>query len=227
MNEQIILPGLPVPPPAHPSSDHFHLEERRLFELYLEKENPPWADAWQMLIEAVGLRNWRKAAYIAWSCMPSNTRIPQYTKDFAPLLGLSPTTAKFREWDAHDSTAILRMRFAMRTLHQAMPDVVEQTIEEAKRAGMVGYYNRERFYKMVGLASDTIDLTLSPGEQKVDPTSLSEAELRAMIAEDDLPLLPESTGGALPESTGLARQAPNPDAPEYGLGVPSPQPDDN
>lgn len=183
--KQIVIPGLPTPPPAHLAADHHHQTERRLFEIYLEKEAPPWADAWRMLIDAVGLRNWRKAAYIAWSIVPTAQRVPQYAKDFAPIIGLSATTHKFREWDMQESTAILRMRFAMRTLHQAIPDIVEQTVEEAKKTGMTGYYNRERFYKMTGLASDSIDLTLSPGTAKVDPAQLSEADLRAMIAEDD------------------------------------------
>jgi hypothetical protein len=88
-----------------------------------QKNGFPW---WEIYLDlrAKGW-TWRKAAFIAWSCVPTYLRIPKTCKELAThILGMRSDRIirKWRENDPEIDKEIERSRIAL--LHDVLPDVL-------------------------------------------------------------------------------------------------------
>lgn len=96
-------------------------------------------------------RDWRKAAYEAWSSLPASLREPKTLTELADRLGLSsPST--IRHWRRKDPEIETRFkeRLTQRLLEYA-PDVLMAMIAVASDPDSKGHQDRKLFLEMTGM----------------------------------------------------------------------------
>lgn len=179
-----VLPGLPAPQPPHPSSDHHHRQEQEAFLLTVS--NTAWGANFATLCQEIGIENWRRAAFIAWLALPTSVKEPKTKRELAGLLGLSPHTNRFAEWEKQPSTQAMVIRMSSATLiAESLADVDAQLATAAKKEGMEGYYNRQLYYRRIGVLQDGGANIAISVQANNDLRQLTTEELRQMAKEEN------------------------------------------
>lgn len=132
------------------------------------------------------VRDWRKAAYEAWSSLPASLRQPKTLTELADQLGLR-NTATIRHWRRKDPALETRFkeRLTARLLEYA-PDVMMALVAVAADADPKAHQDRKLFLEMTGLykPKQTIEATGADGEPLMPPaqdlSKLSVEELRQL-----------------------------------------------
>lgn len=118
--------------------------------------------------------DWRKALYIAWSCVPREKRWPKFERELAGLLGLS-NTSTIRHWREKDPEIdeFIR-RLPQQMLLEHVTDVFDALVFVAKTPDPKAFQDRRLFLKMTGNYQPS-------GSLAVSMTPISYIE----VAEDD------------------------------------------
>ncbi|RIK41624.1 MAG: hypothetical protein DCC55_11445 [Chloroflexi bacterium] len=131
--------------------------------------------------------DWRKALYIAWSCVPPSKRWPRFETDLIDLLGLT-NTATIRKWKASDPEIEDRIREGPKKLLGGhIAEVLEALVEVAKLPDPKAHQDRRLFLEMTeqyspkgtvgvvgAVATGDIDDLLSEEEQAAVEKALKE-----------------------------------------------------
>lgn len=108
------------------------------------------------------VRDWRKAAYEAWSSLPSSMRQPKTLTELADQLGLA-SASTIRHWRRNDPEIETRFkeRLTGRLLDYA-PDVLMAMVAVASDPDSKGHQDRKLFLEMTGMLSNasTVDATV-------------------------------------------------------------------
>ena len=136
-----------------------------------------------------GKWDWRKQAYIAWSCVPKAKRWPKTEQEFASLIGLS-NTATIRKWKLNDpeiGERIATLPKALLANHvadvlEAMVTVASDPIPQATAERklfleVAGIYNPKGSLDIKGLVTVEMDEVLDDEEQ-----AAVEAMMRGLAA---------------------------------------------
>ncbi len=131
--------------------------------------------------------DWRKALYIAWSCVPSAQRWPRFEVELIELLGIT-NTATIRKWKAADPEIEERISAGPKKLlggHVA--DVLNALVRVATDPTPQAHQDRKLFLEMTGqydpkgtlnlraaVAMGEIDEMLDDDEQKAVEQVLKE-----------------------------------------------------
>lgn len=168
-------------------------EFRLLYEELLNEREPMLDAKGQPLRDSKGriktrlVRDWRKAAYEAWSSLPASLRQPKTLTEFADQIGLR-NTATIRHWRRNDPALETRFkeRLTARLLEYA-PDVMMALVEVAADADPKAHQDRKLYLEMTGLykPKQTIEASGPDGEPLIPPPSpdlskLSLEELRQL-----------------------------------------------
>lgn len=100
------------------------------------------------------VRDWRKAAYEAWSSLPASLRVPKTLTELADQLGLR-NTATIRHWRAKDPEieTRFRQRLTQRLLEYA-PDVMMALVAVASDPDSKGHQDRKLFLQITGFLEE-------------------------------------------------------------------------
>ncbi|MGD9726280.1 MAG: hypothetical protein AB7R40_22260 [Nitrospiraceae bacterium] len=171
----------------------FAEEFRLLYEELLNEREPVLDEAEQPMLDKHGrpktrlVRDWRKAAYEAWSSLPASLRRPKTLTELADQLGLR-NTATIRHWRRKDPQLETRFkeRLTGRLLEYA-PDVMMALVAVAADADPKAHQDRKLYLEMTGLykPKQTIEATGAEGEPLIpappqDLSKLSVDELRQL-----------------------------------------------
>lgn len=111
--------------------------------------------------------DWRKALYIAWSCVPTAQRWPKYEYELASdFLGLT-NTRTIREWKLKDPEMDDRIAAGpKRLLLGHVADVLEALVLVAKTADAKAHQDRKLFLELTGQykPAGKVELTGADGE---------------------------------------------------------------
>jgi len=155
---------------------------------------PPWLELYDDLLDEKGEDgkqrwDWRKALFIAWSCVPRGQREPKTVQELANMLGVRPSTV--RKWRLHDPEIVDRIAAApRRMLLEHLADVYAALVEGAVQMEDPRFFPYTKLaLEMAGeyrpsaaLALDgRMDLEHS-GRMAVDLSGLSDAELEQLEA---------------------------------------------
>lgn len=133
------------------------------------------------------VRDWRKAAYEAWSSLPATLRRPKTLTELADQLGLR-NTATIRHWRRKDPQLETRFkeRLTGRLLEYA-PDVMMALVAVAVSSDPKAHQDRKLYLEMTGLykPKQAIEATGADGEPLIpatppDLSKLSVEELRQL-----------------------------------------------
>lgn len=174
---QTNLPGLVVA--EKPTIDQTHAQDKRLLEAVLG--DFAWSDVYQALLQDGW--PWRKAAYIAWSSLPSKQRQPETLAEFANTIGLS-SSQQIRIWrsknPAIDATVL---KLSQAHLMSSGPDIVDSLIASATNPSYKNAPDRRVALEMMQLYTPRkirVDETVT-----ADESDLSDEELRRRAGMDD------------------------------------------
>jgi len=151
-----------------------------------EAWNPetPWVGDYTRLIEQGW--PWRVACYIAWAASPKIDRWPETLEKLAKdVLGLNSPRVIYtwrRKYPSID-TVVAMMQAAPLWEHRR--DVIEALVAMASTADYKAFNDRKLFLEMTGDYTPKNKLELGKAA-KGDGEELSDAELRALLGEDDL-----------------------------------------
>lgn len=173
--QQPSLPGMPVE--ELQMVDHSHAEERRLFELALANEGVEWSDAYGELVE--GGWYWRKAAVIAWLCLPKPERMPKTKQELAKLLGLG-NTSRIVEWERDPAVQAKILAVSQASLLGHLADVDEALIKAASSADYKNNQDRKTFYQRLGLLTDKHEVAVNAAKTGEAMKQMSDEELLAL-----------------------------------------------
>lgn len=156
---------------------------------------PAWLELYDDLLEERGPDgkprwDWRKALFIAWSCVPRPQREPGTLTEVAGMLGVRPST--MRKWRLHDPEIVDRISAApRRMLLEHVADVYAALVEVATQPDPRAFQDRRLFLEMTGdyrpSAAVALDgrMDLDHGGQVEvhhDLSRLSEEQLRHLAA---------------------------------------------
>lgn len=146
----------------------FYEEFKLLYEELLdEREAVLDADGNPLLTKAGKVktrlvRDWRKAAYEAWSSLPASMREPKTITELADQLGLA-SASTIRHWRRNDPEIETRFktRLTQRLLEYA-PDVLMAMVTVASDPDSKGHQDRKLFLEMTGMMrnSSSLDATV-------------------------------------------------------------------
>ena len=160
-------PGFTAPPAA-PGQLESHKARARLAShlasLQASGAPPPaWLELYDNLLEEklAGRQSqrwdWRKALYIAWSCVPRSRREPKTLQALADLLGVRPST--IRKWRLHDPDIQRRIADLPRQiLLDHVADVYDAMIQVASTPDYHATPERQLFLKVAGLLQTQVEL---------------------------------------------------------------------
>ncbi|MCL4867809.1 MAG: hypothetical protein KJ063_02475 [Anaerolineae bacterium] len=183
MTVQATLPGMPAE--DQPILDHTHAAERGLFELALHSEGVEWHDAYGELVERGWY--WRKAAVIAWLCLPKQERKPKTKQELATLLGLG-NTGRIVEWERDPAVQAKILAVSQASLLHALADVDKALVTAASSSDYKNNQDRKTYYQRLGLLTDKHELAMSQNKAGEAMKQMSDAELLALAQageEDD------------------------------------------
>jgi len=162
---------------ANALEQRFADEFRLLYEELLNEREPVLNAQGQPISDAKGkvktrlVRDWRKAAYEAWSSLPASLRQPKTLTEFADQIGLR-NTATIRHWRRNDPALETRFkeRLTARLLEYA-PDVMMALVAVAADADPKSHQDRKLYLEMTGLykPKQTIEATGAEGEPLIPP----------------------------------------------------------
>lgn len=115
---------------------------------------PPWLELYDDLLEERGPDgkqrwDWRKALFIAWSCVPRGQRAPKTLTELASILGVRPSTV--RKWRLHEPEIVERIsQGPRRMLLEHVADVYAALVEVATQADPRAFQDRRLFLEMTG-----------------------------------------------------------------------------
>ncbi len=152
-----LQPAFPAPAAAPGQA-----ESRNAYEAFItQREHNPW---WGTYVKLRETWDWRKAAFIAWSAMPTHKRLPSTQEELAQLvLGLR-NTSTIRKWRTDDPTidqAIEQARLAL--AGDRLSDVLDSWAEVATWRDPAAHRDRITFlewqqvYKGEGLRVGGLD----------------------------------------------------------------------
>lgn len=134
-----------------------------LAELQAKNDDlPVWLELYDDLLAektADGHRrwDWRKALYIAWSCVPRSKRDPKSLGALADRLGVRTST--IRMWRSHDPEIEQRIADLPRqVLLDHVADVYAVTVEVATTPDPRCTPERQLFYKLAGILQSQLEL---------------------------------------------------------------------
>jgi len=170
-------------------------EEARLISETARKafENDPKSfDGREWYLEYLRLREegwpWRVASYIAWAASPRENRYPKTLQELATkVLGLQSPRSIYT-WRKKYATidATISMMQAMPLLEHRR-DVIDALVEMAKTKDYKAFNDRKLFLEMVGDYIPKSQLGLGKAVDEDVVGSMSEAELRKWLGEEDDP----------------------------------------
>lgn len=108
------------------------------------------------------MRDWRKAAYEAWSSLPASMREPKTITELADQLGLS-SASTIRHWRRNDPEIETRFKQRLtRRLLEYAPDVMIAMVAVASDPDSKGHQDRKLFFQMTGMLEEksTTDVSL-------------------------------------------------------------------
>ena len=155
-----LLDQNPGEPPAWETLYRDLIEER---QPVLDEEGEPVLDK-RGLPRTQARWDWRKALYIAWSCVPKAEREPRYERELAAdYLGLS-STRTIRQWKERDPEIVERIASGpARMLAAHVADVMAALVAVAASPDTRAHSDRKLFLEMTGHYSpkSALDLTAS------------------------------------------------------------------
>lgn len=168
-------------------------EFRLLYEELLNEREPMLDAQGQPMLDGKGrvktrlVRDWRKAAYEAWSSLPASLRQPKTLTEFADQIGLR-NTATIRHWRRNDPDLETRFKERLtRRLLEYAPDVMQALVEVATDVDPKAHQDRKLFLEMTGLYKPkaTIEATGAEGAPLIPPpaqdlSKLTVEELRQL-----------------------------------------------
>lgn len=129
--------------------------DRWLAALQERREAPPaWLEFYDALLDERtedGRRrwDWRKALFIAWSCVPRQQRQPRTLTELAGVLGLRPSS--IRKWRSHDPEIVARISSGPREmLLDHVADVMQALVDVASMADPKAFQDRRLFLEITG-----------------------------------------------------------------------------
>lgn len=151
------------------------LEER--VEVKREGKPSRWVARW----------DWRKALYIAWSCVPSKKRWPRFEIELIEVLGLT-NTATIRRWKLADPEIEKRIEAGpKKLLGDHIADVMQALVTVAIDPTPQAHQDRKLFLELTGQYNPkgTIDLkgALAVGEIDEMLTDEEQAALEKTLKE--------------------------------------------
>lgn len=101
-------------------------------------------------VKLVARWDWRKALYIAWSCVPTSKRWPKHEVQLIELLGLANTTT-IRRWKYGDPEIEDRIAAGpKKLLGDHIVDVLEALVKVATQPDAKAHQDRKLFLEMTG-----------------------------------------------------------------------------
>ena len=159
--------------------DFGHSEELAAFEFALR--DLPWAHVYASMV-AAGFK-WREAAYVAWTVQTKENRVPESHAELATLLGCGK--GKIVRLGRDPRLSAMQIKFAQLAYMQALPDIVDASIQVASNPSYKSTPERNNIInKVLNLGTDTLNLRLADGD-KGDLSELSDADLVALLKEED------------------------------------------
>lgn len=162
---------------------------------------PAWLELYDALLEERGPDgkarwDWRKALFIAWSCVPRAQREPKTVQELANMLGVRPSTV--RKWRSQDPEITERISAApRRMLLEHVADVYAALVEVATTPDPRAFQDRRLFLELAGDYKPSAAVSLDgrmdlDGQMDVthDISKLTEDQLR------DLAAIAEALGAA-------------------------------
>lgn len=154
-------------PPTVPGQAESRLSKAKLHaklaDLQAQDAAPPaWLELYDELLaeqtDAGHQRwDWRKALFIAWSCVPRSKREPKTLGALADRLGVRTST--IRMWCLHDPEIKQRIADLPRqVLLDHVADVYAVTVEVATTPDPRCTPERQLFYKLAGILQSQIEL---------------------------------------------------------------------
>lgn len=129
--------------------------DRWLAALQEQKQPPPpWLELYDALLDERGEDgkrrwDWRKALYIAWSCVPKDQRQPRTMTELASRLGVRTST--IRMWRKQDPAITERIAAGPREmLLEHVADVFDALVKVASDADPRAFQDRRLFLEITG-----------------------------------------------------------------------------
>jgi len=136
--------------------------------------------------------DWRKALYIAWSCVPKAQRAPKTLEDLCSLLGLS-STGTVRNWRRKDPGMKERIeKLPRELLLEHVADVYSALVTVASSADPKGFNDRRLFLELTGNYQQRGAVVLSGPDGGAVPLDLSHG--LAALSDEELDALDHIAG---------------------------------
>ena len=104
--------------------------------------------------------DWRKHAYIAWSCVPKSMRYPKTLEEFADFVGLS-NTSTIRKWRSKDPDIATRITTLPKLLlNRHVADVLNALATVAADPVPQAHQDRKLFLEIAGVHNPKSDVNL-------------------------------------------------------------------
>lgn len=169
----------------------FYEEFRFLYDDLLNEREAITDEDGKPLVDKKGrpktrlVRDWRKAAYEAWSSLPASLRQPKTITELADQLGLR-NTATIRHWRQKDPQieTRFRKRLTQRLLEYA-PDVLMALTAVASDPDSKGHQDRKLFLQLTGFLEEktavegTLHLMIDDPLSDEEQTAVEEALRKA------------------------------------------------
>lgn len=161
-------------PSAAPGQD-LSRERKLLLDAWLLKlkEPPAWQSVYEDLLaerteETRRPRwDWRKALYIAWSCVPRSQRSPRSLAGLADLLGLTDT-ATIRHWRHKDPEIDRRVReLPAQLVANHVADILDASLFSATRLDEKGFQDRKLLLEIANVYKPRQVQELTGGEKPI------------------------------------------------------------
>jgi hypothetical protein len=178
-------------PPTLPGQD-VSRERKAILDAWLRTlpEPPAWQSLYEdLLAERTADRktrprwDWRKALYIAWSCVPRSQRWPKSLAGLADLMGLTDT-ATIRHWRQKDFEIDRRIReLPAQLVSNHVADILDAALFTALRQDEKGFQDRKLLLEIANVYKPRQVQELTGGDKPVElKTELTDEELADRFA---------------------------------------------
>jgi hypothetical protein len=128
--------------------------------------------------------DWRKALFIAWSCLPNSKRSPKTLAELADMMGLGDT-ATIRHWRAKDpeiDKRIQELPAQLVTTHVA--DILDASLLTALNGEEKGFQDRKLLLEIAGVYKSRQVQEVTGGDKPVrfEEETLTDEERAARIS---------------------------------------------
>jgi hypothetical protein len=149
--------------------------------------------------------DWRKALYIAWSCVPKSKREPKTLEQFVALLGLS-SSGTIRNWRAHDPGIAERVAALPKMLLlEHVANVYDALVTVATMNDPRAFNDRRLFLELAGQYAPKGSVTLTGADE--GPVGIDMTYGIRNLSDDDLETL-DRIASRLAGGAGGVGQAP-------------------